>query len=171
MKLKHFIRNFIYHFKEQLKRFQIIYNIILYHLHIFNFHTFKNDYRQNAYPTLHVRRVSLEKKCSAIDSIDLQSLLGLCSLCPNLWKLVCLIQETLTSTIKTAPGGLLRLILEEDPWNRQQSLQYNSSYRLGPFKSFGKNSEGRKMGSSKIVRNQYGQSPENARPHFAETTH
>ncbi len=39
---------------------------------------------------------------------------------------------------RTGPAGLLKLILEENPWNRQQSLQYNSSYRLEPFKSLGK---------------------------------
>jgi hypothetical protein len=54
-------------------------------------------------------------------------------------------QEILTSMTKTAPGGVLRLILEEDPSNRKQSMHYNSPYRLGPFKSFGKNSEDRKV--------------------------
>ena len=34
MKMKYFICNFIYYSKEQLKRFQIIYNIILYRLKI-----------------------------------------------------------------------------------------------------------------------------------------
>ncbi len=49
---------------------------------------------------------------------------------------ICLLdsgQKSLTLTTKTAPEGLLRLILEEDPWNRLQSLHYNSPYRLRPF--------------------------------------
>ncbi len=79
-------------------------------------------------------------------------------------------QEILTSTTKTGRGGLLRLILGEDPWNRQQSLQYNSTSRLGSFESFGKNSECRKVGHSQIVRNQYGKSHKKARPNFAKTT-
>ncbi len=128
----------IYYFKEQLKRFQVIYSIMLYHPHIFNFHPFSNDYRKIAFPTIHVRRVSLGKKTECTRLNRFAQLTGTLFFVSEHAKIGLLDsgQKSLTLTTKTAPGGLLRLILEEDPSNRQQSLYYNSPYRLGPFKSF-----------------------------------
>ncbi len=145
--MKHFIYNFIYYCKEQLKRFKIIYIIILYHPYIFNFDPFKNDCRKKAFFDIVCQASFTWKKTECTQLNRFARLTWTVFFVSKHVKIGLLDsdQKNLTLTTKTAPGGPLRLILEEVPWNRQQSLHYNSPYRLGPFKSFRGNSEGRKV--------------------------